>query len=431
MKTKTALIIPLLCSCLNTTLQPAFPIGRGDHLDRDRELPSETFPSDSSDAPPTQPRDPVMYLCGVEYPDSSAASIVLLKGGRRILSLPLGKGVSSDADSHFLINGTLYTVSTDPWSETVVCRNGNPIFSFPEREYISDLFSFNGQVWTLGIRRSGEGFALRCEGRKVFERESGWARGLHTDGDGFYFTYADSVASERMFFLVDRTKAIGLSPRYGGTLLAARMIDSELWAIEGGSDWCEIYSGKDHNTIHLQPGVRLVGASLYKDALSRPLAILNLCDTDMVPRDMIVPYGSGGVLTGANAGYYYMDPFTRVSMYFNPTRILITRWADHLYLDNSIFHGSRCVTGFGGKLYIAASRPTKEKPFVWSEGHITEIPLEGYLTGIEIFPDRQSSQLSVLTPSGPTLINTFSVSSGSNSSTFSGHSIIQRLPESR
>lgn len=105
-------------------------------------------------------------------------SLVVFREGIPILKVPVGDEylTGSDPDMHRIVDGHLYTdFSTD--SETMIKKDGKPLFSYQKSEMICDFQVRDGDVHTLGHSRSGRGFSYRINGEPVLERETGYTYG--------------------------------------------------------------------------------------------------------------------------------------------------------------------------------------------------------------------------------------------------------------
>ncbi len=102
-------------------------------------------------------------------------SLVVFRDGVPSLKIPVGDkyNVSPDPDMHRIVNGHLYTdFSTS--SETIIKKDGKPLFSYQKPEMICDFKVYDDQVHTLGHSRSGGGFSYRVNGAVVLERSNGY-----------------------------------------------------------------------------------------------------------------------------------------------------------------------------------------------------------------------------------------------------------------
>ncbi len=126
-----------------------------------------------------------LMVTAVEYPegcfwqrDSSGGTgechISLYCNGSRTVSVPSGAGfpASHDPDMHRCIDGKLYTDYSDG-GRTYVCENGNLLFSYEGREMLCGFLIKDGDIYTLGQNRGGEGLSFRKNGTMVFSSGTG------------------------------------------------------------------------------------------------------------------------------------------------------------------------------------------------------------------------------------------------------------------
>ncbi len=169
----------------------------------------------------TDPEKQVVYVTAMDYPDgynwkvdrekgTVRCSLVVYADGVPKMKVPVGDEyeVSSDPDMHRMMDGHLYTdFSTD--SETVIKKDGKDAFRYSGREMICDMIEYEGDIYTLGHSRTGNGFTYRKNGEIILERRNGRSFGrLHKDGDSISFAFAESVDSaegewERYYMAVD------------------------------------------------------------------------------------------------------------------------------------------------------------------------------------------------------------------------------------
>lgn len=164
--------------------------------------------------PSTEP-DTVLLMTAVRVPGdydwhrdtaAGASSCELLLYKDMELSAVYGTGpqfcISTDPDTHHLINGHLYTeyVTED---ETVIKCDGEELFRYSGREFLVGLLPFGSNVYTLGRRRSGSVYTFRKNGEVLMELDDcrifgdfcssayGRTGALYKDGNHFCFCYRD------------------------------------------------------------------------------------------------------------------------------------------------------------------------------------------------------------------------------------------------
>lgn len=155
---------------------------------------------------PERPKE--LYVTGVEYPEGYdwkadsdygyvACTVFLMKDGERIVELDVDDRdmVASDADMHRCFGGHLYTdYSTE--SETVIKKDGDEMFRYPDRELICGFQVIDDDVYTLGMPRTGDGWTYRRNGKLMMVKTAGYLMtGLEVDNGELWFAYVDPVAT--------------------------------------------------------------------------------------------------------------------------------------------------------------------------------------------------------------------------------------------
>lgn len=138
----------------------------------------------AADPSPMSPS--LTFVSAFDYPDGYdwrsdpdrghvKCSLVVFREGLPVLKVPVGNEyrVSPDPDMHRIIDGHLYTDFSDG-TETLLKKNGKPVLSYPGAEMICDMKVKGSDIYTLGHSRTGQGFALRLNGRVLLSREAGY-----------------------------------------------------------------------------------------------------------------------------------------------------------------------------------------------------------------------------------------------------------------
>lgn len=168
---------------------------------------------------PASPKDSSLMVTAVVFPegycwqrDSSGEKaecrIVLFCNGSVIVDIPAGAGhpASSDPDMHRCIDGKLYTDFSTA-DRTAVYENGNLLFSYEGREMICGFLVRDGDIYTLGQNRSGEGFSFRKNGKAIYSSMTGRVFGtsgnpsgktgaLYEDAGDIVFCFSSTVVSQ-------------------------------------------------------------------------------------------------------------------------------------------------------------------------------------------------------------------------------------------
>jgi len=163
----------------------------------------------------------ITYVTAVDYPDgydwrsdcekgSVKCSLVVYADGLPMMKIPVGDTyeISSDPDMHRVADGHLYTdYCTD--TETVIKKDGRLLFRYQGREMIIGMLVRDGDVYTLGQSRDGEGFSYRKNGEILLQRLNGYAFDrLYHDRDSICFSFCEPIHSndkiiERYYHVVN------------------------------------------------------------------------------------------------------------------------------------------------------------------------------------------------------------------------------------
>lgn len=129
------------------------------------------------------------------FPESVKCSLVVFADGVPIMKVPVGEAheVSAELDMHRIVKGHLYTdYSTE--TETVIKKDGRPLFRYEGRESLCGLEVIEEEVYTLGQNRAGNGFSFRRNGELILQRGTGSLLGvLQNENDNLCFAFSDTV----------------------------------------------------------------------------------------------------------------------------------------------------------------------------------------------------------------------------------------------
>lgn len=164
-------------------------------------------------------KDSSLMVTVVEFPegycwqrDSSGEAggclISLYCNGSRIVSVPSGAGYPAcqAADMHRCIDGKLYTDYSSAY-ETSVYENGSLLFSYEGREMICGFLIKDGNIYTLGQSRSGNGLSFRKNGILLYSSATGQVIGgvdnpscrtgaLYEDNESIVFCFRNTSVSQ-------------------------------------------------------------------------------------------------------------------------------------------------------------------------------------------------------------------------------------------
>lgn len=391
----------LLVSC--TEKPGAICLRRGDYMNRDirRDMSSGPSgfvapPQDDSlavddsliDQPSIEEPEipPRIYACGVENPESDNPLFVVFEDGTRVSEYKLS-APALDSDSHFLFVKSFFIVQTEG-AVTTVYLNGIKAFSFPAREYVSSLIRRRDGVWTLGLDRSGDGFALRRDGTAVFSKSSGTPGRLYEDQDHLYFDYSMTVGGKTLRYLVKDGDDYALSAPFGGTLLAVTVSEGEMWFLESCSDGWLLSCGEQQFIYQSRPGFGFRSAELYGSPGGGCAVVINLVALAVGMPAELVCSGEETWLKGGGSGsyhYYNCEPDVHISFTKDMSRLAVSSFdgENSETIEGVRFEGSRCAMQYEGQIYLACTPMDGSPPFIWKRGNMRmTLDLKGYLTGI-------------------------------------------------
>ena len=356
-----------------------------------------------SNQPPASAHS-VLFASAVDYPEGYdwradpergevKCSLVVFREGIPVLKVPVGEEylASSDPDMHRIIDGHLYTdYSTD--SETIVKKDGKPLFSYPDPEMICDFQVRGGKVHTLGHSRSGRGFSYRINGEVVLERESGYSYGRISFEDTLaVVAFAESIASSEG--IVERHYVMS-----GGkvTQVAVRDDIKKVWDIA-------FHNGKIHYLASLsgvQAPVLVSGQEMM--ALSMPASLqqvsfrINILQAGVYvegvlsdqralhcilwsPENRYVLFPKGMTFSAAcgseDAMHYAANPAAGKEAGF------IYRAGETLDMPSGYACMSRQAMDFSsGILSVGLSSLSGGKPVLWVDGLLKELEVNGYVS---------------------------------------------------
>lgn len=297
--------------------------------------------------------DTSIFISAVEFPeeydwrrDTSygdvEARIVLFKDERKVMEIAAGKGtcVSAAPDRHHLVGGHIYTEHTGSQG-TVIGRDGEVLFSWPEKEVLRGLLVEDDGIYTLGQELDGSGFALRRNGAPVFSREQGCVAGMMTDRADFPdgALYRDSG---HLYFCYWRPETAG-----SGRKAWYVVEDGQETQIQTGSDGLfdiRIKEGKTsitpvtpkHTDVFTFPGIN--------------------------GQAMVLVYNDGTI------------------QYYNPDANVMGTMKEKCFAFSF-----RNFCFLNGVLYMALT-PVEEgkSSFLWRNGAVSDIGIHGFITSVDV-----------------------------------------------
>lgn len=325
--------------------------------------------------------------------ESARCNLLLLEDGSPLMRIPVGSGyeVSHDADRHRIIDGHLYTDYTSG-DEIVVRKDGSQLFRYKADERIVGMVVKNGNVYTLGIPASGEGFAYRKNGVTQLAKHSGYAfERLVEDVDDICFAYCSRIVAEsevrdvyymvrdgverqvtvpsgcdkvwdiishegetciiavsslnRVAYLVKGDSVRRIDMPYSSEMLSCRFLTAgKSVCMEG------LYSNLDGSIVN----------ALWMDAdeyglFEGKLSISAVCSDDTGISCVLNPESEAGGGMIFKSGKAYQMPSGYICMGVNPIAVL------------------------DGVLHVGLSSLKGDRPLVWKDGAVDTLDINGYI----------------------------------------------------
>lgn len=395
----------MLCSCTPKLPTLNNGISRNDRLET--TIPNRT----DSTFIPMPGHGTSVWISGVEYPsehdwradllhETSSASIFLMCDGKKVFSMPAraSKKTTSEPNKHLFMENALYSEYCDT-SGTYLLRNGQVYAHFQGQWRLVGLMVKGDVVHSLWKAQVGRKTMLAEDGITMWSKPSSepigsltsapfWPTGaLYESREKICFGY---LADDATFHLVrDGTDETVMRDAGIAQIYDARVIDGKSTAIYSRMDG-SIYlrHGATETKIKELDEVRRIGLqeiSLFENAgrpwfmctysLDYGLEYCSVWDAERMVASKFYrnqAYLSNGLLTllGPNksGGLCYLSP-------------------DGSIVDIDIqcyWFSWRCACVHAGHTYIALTPRKKGKPSICVDGELTEIPVNGFLTGVYV-----------------------------------------------
>ncbi|MCQ2181458.1 MAG: hypothetical protein MJY50_05315 [Bacteroidales bacterium] len=335
-----------------------------------------------------------VYLCGVISPDGynwqrdtaigyGKGEVFLMKDFGIVCSFPAGyeSRVSTDPDTHHLLGGRLYTeFSTLDCS--VVKRDGQELFSYEGREFLVGLAVKDGAVYTLGRRRTGEGFTYRKNGIPVLDVRSGILFGsfadssypetgaLYEDSHKLIFAYKTMTEGSRTVHIVeDGVDNVVAFSGFSGEVEDVKVIDGQV---------CFVCIQSDQGILYGSPRSFRTGGGSYRWESCR---VVDAGETVFYAGEGVEKDGSRhNLILASNSGTVSSGPYEPSHIFIKDSRPVFIP-----YRFEGCFCFSRCCMAVSGSDEYAALSPEDGSPPVLRvNGEDRPLNVRGYLTGVEV-----------------------------------------------
>lgn len=371
--------------------------------------------SDSTATEETEPLDTALYVTGVSYPEGYywqrdtaygvvERTLVLYKDSTLIVEIPVGDEyyATADSDMHRAAGGHLYTdFSTE--SETVVCKDGEEAFRYTGREMMRGFLVKDGNVYTLGLDRSGTGVTYRRNGVLLYEREDavpvGETDSAMTPGGALYedegkicFTLYDSSyfyriadgeeESVRKYF--KNTKQEVQDVRMVDGTICRAVVDNRYSVMSPtlAIGYEVYYLGGTNDDGHSSDRLRVVyGGGNYYIKGEYTDSDSGLVEDRLWAKDKTW-YGPGA---GYDAYDFCVDgdSYAYVAAMDGELAFIDMGGAQFVVDGRWRLTNRKCMTMWDGSLYVALTPiDADQAPELWQDGVVWQMPLNGYLTGV-------------------------------------------------
>ena len=352
--------------------------------------------------------DTFVYVSGVEFPESYdwatdsafgnvSSKLVLFRDGVRVCEIPAGPGTvfSADPDMHRIAGGHLWTDGLSG-NRTVICSDGRERFRFKGRESICSFVLDGEDVLTLGSARDGPGVFYRRNGDLVFSDEKGRCISpLYRDGGRWYFAYrrtvgeAASIARDEYFMVEDGTSLPVEVPSDVEKVFDMRMIGGTLYMVisvkgssvgpylvQGGGRTAMGSAGRIPLDCSIVPRSGDIGVRGHvKDGKGTVYATLWSKSKVIANRP-----GVGSCIVPLGEDYLVVSNDGRSGLSISGSRIgnMTAPPPSKFFTDG----GSFCS---GGRVLLAWTQCGKGS-FVWDGGEVGNLEINGFLTGVSLWP---------------------------------------------
>lgn len=348
------------------------------------------------------------YITGLDYPENYdwradsengtvKCSLVVFSDGRPVMKIPVGHEycVSPDPDMHRVIKGHIYTDYSTA-EETVIKKDGQELFRYTGREMILGMSVKDGNIFTLGQSRQGEGFTFRKNGEIILERSKGRAfPRLQDVEDSLYFAFSEPIESvsgtvER-YYHVKNGRA---------SQVAVRDDVKKVWDIiyhDGKSCYLAtmtgvsspvMVDGNNMKALELAEGIDLLSSRML--SAGKRLCIEAICSSgnscssclwiDAIKHKQFsngmttngICTSGDGICCVLNSGYTGMTgQIFRCGENFNMP-------------EGYAAMGNNPIDMVDGILYVGLSSLNGERPLIWKDGKTEKVDINGFICTLSV-----------------------------------------------
>lgn len=310
--------------------------------------------------------------------------LVLFKDMMEVLAMPTGydECVSTDPDTHHIIQGHLYS-EFSTLERTVVKRDGGTVLEYEGREFLVGLLEKDGEFYTLGCLRSGDGFTYRKNGEILLKVEDGLPYGsfldssypetgaLYLDGSKMYFAYSSNRFGKSSHIVEDGKDNLIDAFAQGVSIEDVKMIGGKLYCAgivpgSGNLQYRNYVGNLTTESSYVWSSCRVVGsANNVKYGGTGRYRYASGASTLLLAADT-------GTVSVKDSGDWFFC-LDGDALYLNPSS-----YAGYYFFSRS------CVTYCGGKAYEALTPQDGSSPFMRVGGKEYGIDLNGFLTAVGV-----------------------------------------------
>ncbi len=381
-----------ILSCSDLSPSPIHT-NRGNDTAGDEPRSDITTPGD--EGKPETPEGKSVYVSALLSKDGENKKLAVYKDGAKVFEINCcaENRVSEEPDSHFLLDGTLFTTFIDK-DTTYILRNGELFSKIKGKEYVKSLLWDGRDLWSLCLPLEDTGFCVRRNGLLFFSKKDGTPLSFYLDMGDIYLSYYAMLAGSRVTYLMKNDYSVQVKGPHSLDVENIRIHNGKTCFLErSGRDFLMSYDGQDY-PLACQAGFDPIDAEVIPYGKDDFTLILHMkSNYSSMPVD-IIHNKDTTILSGAGiACHYYYDS----SSWW---RVCLTKNADKWYVydaatdTDTVLEGAsipteRCVCIDDGILYAAISNtdPTIQ-PYVWSSGKTMTYRITGTLTGICVSPPK-------------------------------------------
>lgn len=350
--------------------------------------------------------DTCLYFCAVDFDNSydwhrdsccgnAEAEIILFRDFLPIIRIRTGEAycIGTDPATHHLMDGHLYTEYTNA-THTVIKKNGEEVIRYPGREVLKGLIDREGQLWTLGQDKKGEGFTLRCNGDVIFRKNEGIIfgdlagsthPGLYEDNGKICFCYSSGSDFYPNLFIV-RDGAESQTQAPDRLVCDMLLFKSRLYILSSDA------SGQNLKLQAEGPEypISLNGITVHQAGLFENNGSINvLFNARNSNGDCSVIWKNPDIVQLGNCSAAYVYPVNGELNCVTVRDELIKcsmHGSETVYVASGAFLFNRFCAAFPGDSFFLALSPRKagECPSVLHNRESVPVEINGYISGLEV-----------------------------------------------